>query len=74
MIVGNVSGSAPCHVGKVEFVEGVAGFGVLELTPVLEEGLVADHDHMALAIEVQVQLIILAARHRFDGALGVGNL
>lgn len=49
-------------------------FGVLELSAVLEKGLVADHDHMALAVEVQVLLVVLATADRFDGALGVGNL
>ena len=48
--------------------------GVLELPPILQKCLVAHHDHMALAIEVEVCLIVLAAGQGFDGALGVGTL
>lgn len=66
--------SAPGHIRKVELVQGMPRLGVFELTTILQEGLVADHDHMALAIEVQVLLVVLAAGHRFDGALGVGDL
>lgn len=66
--------SAPRHVREVELVQGMPRLGVLELPAILQKGLVADHDHMALAVEVQVLLVILAPRHRFDGALGVGDL
>ena len=48
--------------------------GVLELPAILQKRLVTDHDHMTLAVEVQVLLVVLAAGHRFDGALGVGDL
>lgn len=48
--------------------------GVLELPPVLQKCLVAHHNHMALAVEVQVRLIVLAAGQGFDGALGVADL
>ena len=44
-------------------------FGVLELPPILQKRLVTDHNHMALTIEVQMLLVVLATGHRFDGAL-----
>ena len=48
--------------------------GVFELPPVLQKCLVAHHNHMALAVEVQVRLVVLAAGQGFDGALGVADL
>lgn len=48
--------------------------GVLELPSILEECLVAHHDYMALAVEVQVGLVVFAAGQGFDGALGVADL
>lgn len=65
---------APRHIGKVKLVQRVPRLGVLKLPAVLQKRLVADHDHMALAVHVQVLLIVLAARHGFDGALGVADL
>jgi hypothetical protein len=48
--------------------------GVLELPSILQKRLVAHHDHMALTFEVQVCLIVLSPRQRFDSALGIADL
>lgn len=50
------------------------GLGVFELASVLQKSLVADHDHMALAIEIQVLLIVSGFLFRLDRAVGIGNL
>jgi len=48
--------------------------GVLELPAVLQKGLVADHNHMALPLNIQVLLVVLASRYGFDSALGIADL
>lgn len=66
--------SPPRNIRKVKLIQRMPRLGVLELPPILQKRLVAHHDHMALSVEVKVRLVVLAARQRFDGALGVADL
>ena len=64
----------PRHIRKVKLVERMPGLGVLELSAVLQKGLVADDDHVALVVQVEMLEVVRAAGHGLDGALRVADL